>query len=142
MGQASASSLKTPHFDIRYPYVQIRRQHYPLIPLTLHLSGQSVRTFGLLDSGASISLFRPEIAKALKIPLSIRHGQALKMAKGKISALICKVDLQVEDVRFSTFIGFSDRHAASFNIIGRQGFFEHFGVYFDESRRRIGLIRK
>jgi hypothetical protein len=66
----------------------------------------------------------------------------LKLAKGRLNAMICQVDLQVEDVRFPAFIGFSRKHAPSFNIIGRQGFFEHFGVYIDESKRRIGLAVK
>jgi len=87
-------------------------------------------------------LFRPEIGRALRIPFKDRDGQVLKLAKGRLNAMICRVDLQVETVRFPAFIGFSRKHAASFNIIGRQGFFERFGVYIDESKRRIGLAAK
>ena len=106
------------------------------------MNGRSVKTFGLLDSGASVSLFRPEIGRALQIPFKAYHGHTLKLAKGKLNAMICQVALRVEDVRFSAFIGFSRRHAASFNIIGRQGFFDHFGVYFDEKGKKIGLFEK
>lgn len=113
-----------------------------MIPLTLQFNGRSVKTFGLLDSGATVSLFRPEIGRALKIPFNNQYGQVLKLAKGKLNAMICEVGLRVGDVHFPAFIGFSRRHAASFNIIGRRGFFDHFGVYFNESKRRIGLAVK
>jgi len=126
----------------QYPYVRIRRQYYPLIPLTLQFNGKSVNTFGLVDSGASISLFRPEIAKTLGITLKGRWGHNLRMAKGSLYAFICEITVKVAGVSFPTFIGFSRSKSASFNIIGRKDFFNRFGVYFDESKRRVGLVMK
>jgi len=89
-----------------------------------------------------VSLFRPEIAKALGIPLNGNQSQALNMVKGRLKALICQVDLEVAHTIFPAFIGFSEKYSASFNIIGRKDFFDRFGVYFDESKRRIGLVVK
>ena len=90
-----------------------------------------------------MSLFRPEIGRALRIPVRNGHGQVIKLARGRLKATLCRVNAQMDKVRFPVFIGFSRGRAASFNIIGRQGFFERFGVYFNESKHRVGLaVRK
>ncbi len=125
---------------VEYPYVRIRGQYYPLIPLTLHFNERSVKVFGLLDSGASVSLFRPEIARALGIPFGGHGGQTFKMVKGQLKVMICRLTVEMAKRTFPAFIGFSNGYSASFNIIGRKNFFERFGVCFNESKRRVGLI--
>ena len=56
----------------QFPYVRFLGKFYPLIPIALSRGPKSVNTFALLDSGASISVFRPEIAEALDIPSELR----------------------------------------------------------------------
>lgn len=115
-------------------------KYYPLIPLTLRHGRNSVSTFALVDSGASISVFRPEIARALKLTHSKRDQQSLATADGSVGIGVSNVGVIVEDTRFSADIGFSDAYAASFNIIGREGFFRRFSICFNEIMKTVILV--
>jgi hypothetical protein len=123
-----------------FPYIRFHGQHYPLIPVTLHRGDQSVNTFALLDSGASISVFRPEIARALKLPVRHPDEAHLGTANGGIRIGISRVDIEVEETRFSAKVGFSETFATSFNILGRQGFFPKFSVCFNEMMRTVIMV--
>src|SRR5262245_46083957 len=79
----------------QYPYVRFHGKFYPLIPITLSRGEKSVNTFALLDSGASISVFRPEIAEALDIPKKKRTGMRLGMASGGVDIGVTKVRVEV-----------------------------------------------
>jgi hypothetical protein len=79
----------------QFPYSKFHGKFYPLIPITLRRGKYSVSTFALLDSGASISVFRPEIARALRLPKSGREGFSLSTADGKIDIGVAKPRAQV-----------------------------------------------
>ncbi len=123
-----------------FPYVRFHDRAYPLIPLTLKRGRFSVNTFALIDSGASISVFRPEIAKALHIPLHNRRSSTYGTAGGGVNIGVSPVVMEIEDTRFKTRIGFSDSYVASFNILGREGFFHRFSICFNEIMRTVILV--
>jgi Aspartyl protease len=120
--------------------VKFHGKSYPLIPITLGKGRRRVNTFALLDSGASISVFRPEIAKALRIPFINKDAVRLGTASGGVDIGIAKVDIQVEQTKFKTKIGFSEHQAASFNILGREGFFHKFSVCFNEMMKTVIMV--
>lgn len=124
----------------QFPYVKFHGKFYPLIPLTLRWGRYSVNTFALLDSGASISLFRPEIAQALHLPRASRDGMRLDTASGKVNIRVVKVGIEIEQTKFISKIGFSDAFAASFNILGREGFFHRFSICFNEVMKTVILV--
>ncbi len=115
-------------------------KHYPLIPLTLRRGEHFVSTFALIDSGASISVFRPEIARALHLPKNRRAGVRLDTASGKVDIGVATVGVEVEQTSFKAKIGFSDTHAASFNILGRESFFNRFSICFNEIMRTVLMV--
>ncbi len=123
-----------------FPYVHFHGRAYPLIPLTLRRGDRAVRTFALLDSGASISVFRPEIAKALQIPLTRSNGMRLGTPRGGVDIRLATIHVSVEETRFPVRIGFSSRHAATFNIVGREGFFRRFSICFNEMMKTVILV--
>lgn len=123
-----------------FPYIRFHGKHYPLIPVTLHRGPYSVNTFALLDSGASISVFRPEIARALHLPAHSAEQAHLGTASGGVKIGISKVDIEVEDTRFATKLGFSETFATSFNILGREGFFPKFSVCFNEMMKTVVMV--
>ena len=123
----------------QFPYVKFHGKFYPLIPLTLRRGRYFVNTFALLDSGASISLFRPEIAQALHLPKS-RRGMRLDTASGRVNIAVVPIGVEIEQTRFNAKIGFSDGYAASFNIIGRESFFHRFSICFNEIMRTVVLV--
>ncbi len=129
---------KVQHYQ--FPYVKFHGNFYPLIPLTLHHKKKSVKTFALVDSGASVSMFRPEIAHALRLPKAGREGIRLGTANGKVDIGVAKIGVEVEQTKFSAKIGFSETYAASFNILGRESFFHHFSICFNEMMRTVVLV--
>ncbi len=128
-----------PH-HYKFPYVKFHGKYYPLIPLTLRRGTHRVSTFALIDSGASISVFRPEIARALRLPHASREKQSLSTADGKVGIGVAKVAVQVEQTNFNANIGFTDKYAASFNILGREGFFGRFSICFNEIMKTVILV--
>jgi hypothetical protein len=99
-----------------------------------------VNTFALIDSGASISMFRPEIAKALHLPMKMRQGMRLDTASGRVDIAVVKVGIEIERTKFQARIGFSHTYAASFNIIGRESFFHRFSICFNEVMKTVILV--
>lgn len=138
---AKARRRKPAGTDVyEFPYVAFHGKSYPLIPLRLTRGGRSVNTFGLLDSGASISVFRPEIARALRIKHSRKGAITLGTANGGVDIAVAEVEFKVAKTRFRAKIGFSDRHAVNFNIIGREGFFPRFSICFNEIMRTVVMV--
>lgn len=140
MSSVRAKSSPAPRRLYQFPYVRFHGKYYPLIPLTLSLGTRTVNTFALLDSGASISVFRPEIAEALGISKKDRTGTHLGSAGGGVDIGITKVQVSVEQTTFKSKVGFSRAYAASFNIIGREGFFQKFSICFNEISRTVLLV--
>ncbi len=135
---APSKHSPSPHYY--YPYVKFHGRYYPLIPITLSKGAYAVNTFALLDSGASMSVFRPEIARALRIPLKGQESVQLGTANGGVTIAVTKVGLEIEDTKFSADIGFSSTYATSFNIIGREGFFHRFSIVFNELMKTVILM--
>lgn len=130
------------HDIVRYnfPYVRFHGKHYPLIPITLQRKKKLVKTFALLDSGASISVFRPEIAEALQLPKAGRNSISLGTADGQVGIGVAKIGVTVRDTSFQANIGFSEHYAANFNILGREGIFTRFSVCFNEIMRTVIMV--
>lgn len=127
-----------PHYS--FQYVRFHGKHYPLIPITLRNGRYKVKTFALIDSGASISVFRPEISKALHLPIKTKNNLHLGTANGGVDIKVAKVEVQVERTRFKSKIGFSTNFATSFNILGREGFFHKFSVCFNEMMKTVIMV--
>ena len=131
-------NLSPRHYQ--FPYIKFHGKFYPLVPLTLRRGRYFVNTFALVDSGASISMFRPEIAKALHLPVKLKSGMRLDTASGRVNISVTKVGIEIEDTKFQAQVGFSHAYAASFNIIGREGFFHRFSICFNEIMRTVILV--
>ncbi len=123
-----------------FPYVRFHGNHYPLIPVTLRRAKRLVKTFALLDSGASISVFRPEIAEALRVPKAGRNSISLGTADGQVGIGVARIGVAVGDTAFQANIGFSVDYAANFNILGREGIFTRFSVCFNEIMRTVIMV--
>lgn len=128
----------TPHYH--FPYVKFHGRFYPLIPVTLSKGRYAVNTFALLDSSASMSVFRPEIARALRLPLRGKDNVHLGTANGGVNIAVAKVGVEIEDTTFQADVGVSSTYATSFNIIGREGFFHRFSIVFNELMKTVILM--
>ena len=138
--KAARPDKQSPPRHYTFPYVRFHGKFYPLVPLTLKKGKTEVGTFALLDSGASISVFRPEIAKTLGIKPKKRGRMRLGTANGGVQIHTEKVGVAIEKTAFTARIGFSERYAANFNIIGREGFFTKFSICFNEIMKTVILV--
>jgi predicted aspartyl protease len=123
--------------NLEFNYVTLREKHYPLIPIRLYHEGRNVKTYALLDSGSTISVFRNEIAEDLGIGTRGGKEQILQSANGLIKVYVYALTVEINDERFDMNVGFSSDLITSFNILGREGFFDRFRITFDEEHRKI-----
>jgi hypothetical protein len=133
-----SSNNKPPYYE--FPYVKFHGRSYPLIPISINNKKNIVNTFALIDSGASFSVFRPDIATALHLPLKSSRSMKMGTPLGGLDIAISAVEMKVGDTKFKTRIGFSKNFTASFNILGREGFFRHFSVCFNEAMKTVIMV--
>ncbi len=126
------------HYE--FPYARFHGKSYPLIPIKLKRGRYSVKTIALLDSGASISVFRPEIAKALHLPHNGSQPVRLGTPSGAVDIGVSQIEVSVENTTFKAQIGFSREYAARFNILGRESFFPRFSICFNEMMRTVYML--
>jgi hypothetical protein len=138
--RSHAAKINGSLFHYQFPYVKFHDRHYPMIPVTLRRGHYAVKTFALVDSGASMSVFRPEIARALRIAVKDMDSANLGTPTGGVRIGLAKVLMDIERTRLSVMIGFSDANAPSFNILGRQGLFPRFSICFNEVMRTVVMV--
>lgn len=124
---------------MRSPYILRHGQLYPVIPLTAAWAGRAIDTYTLVDSGASVSLFRSEMAEALGLDLDRGEAVELGGVGGSIPGFQHVVTVRMDTVAFDCHIVFSRHYTGSFNIIGRQDFFRRFLITFDEAKGEVIL---
>lgn len=124
---------------MRFPYLLRGRHTYPIVPITLSYQGRSLRTEGLLDSGANISLFPAEIADYLGLSLETGSPTYLSGIGGRILGYQHEVTLAVDATIFQASIVFSAEFISSLNILGRDNFFEQFRITFNERLKFVEI---
>lgn len=64
----------------------------------------------------------------------------LGTAGGGMDIGVFRVEVQVEDTVLSAKIGFSNNYEVSFNILGRESFFNRFSICFNEIMKTVILV--
>ena len=125
--------------SIAFPYVQKNGTFYPVVDITLKGKKDEITVKALLDSGASFSVFRPEIADHLGILVERGKPMYLEGIGGRILGYLHRVPVAVGKRTFPCRIVFSSEFVVSFNLLGRNNFFSKFRVTFDERRHEVIL---
>lgn len=120
-----------------FPYFKKGNQDFPIVPVTLTNGDNSITIEALIDSGASFSVFRPEVAEYLKIPIT--KGARIQLAGigGKITGYLHTIAIQLGTKKFSCKIIFSSEFNVSFNLLGRDNFFVPFTISFKEKAKQV-----
>lgn len=124
-----------------FKYAKVGEKEYPLIPISLRHGYRELTTLALLDSGATISVFRSEIAEALEIDWRKGEEMLLQSANAKFAAYMNKIKVRIEDTELTLKIAFTEELTTSFNILGRENFFESFIVEINERDKIVKLTR-
>lgn len=122
-----------------YKYYQDKQDCFPVIPLIFLSKERKVRSMALIDSGASISVFGEETANLLGINIEDGKKTTMRGVIGRIVGYIHKVKVKVAAKTFICPIFFSREFIVSYNLLGREVFFEKFKITFDESQKRVIL---
>lgn len=124
---------------VTFPYLRKGEQYFPVVDITLTLPRRSLTVKALVDSGASFSVFRAEVLAYLGIPLVRGAPVYVEGIGGRILGYRHRVPARVGGTRFMLMVIFSQELTVSFNLLGRENFFQHFRVTFDERDRTVHL---
>jgi hypothetical protein len=124
---------------MEFPYLFRKDKSYPIIPIKISSGSLTLKTEALVDSGANISVFSSDIADYLELVLTGGKQIYLQGVGGRIVGYIHKVKIDISGISFRCPIVFSAELITSFNIIGRDAFFDKFLITFDEARRKLIL---
>ena len=122
-----------------FPYFQRGAQYYPAIDITLSGKKDELTTKALIDSGASFSVFRQEIAEHIGIAIEKGKPVYLEGIGGRILGYLHRVRAEVGQKKFFCRIVFSREFTVSFNLLGRDNFFSQFRITFDEKKKEAVL---
>ena len=121
----------------RFSYFRKDNQYFPLVDITLKKTGKEITVKALVDSGASFSVFRPEIAEYLGIIIEKGKPVYLTGIGGRILGYLHKTPLWLDRSRIIAKIIFSREFNVSFNILGRDNFFLPFIISFLEKQKLL-----
>src|SRR3989344_2424641 len=112
---------------------------YPIVELILRKGNYISLTTALVDSGATISIFKTEVAKPLN--LNIRSGKEIFLhgVGGRIQGYIHELSFEVGQKKVKAPVVFSYEYLVSVNLLGREGIFKHFRIIFEEKNLRVKL---
>lgn len=125
-----------------FQYLEKDGQYFPVIQVTLRGKSKEITVNALIDSGASFSVFRPEIAEYLGIKIEAGKQVHLTGIGGRILGYLHRVSLSVGSTSFRCKIIFSREFTVSFNLLGRDNFFSPFLVSFSEKQKKVVLSRE
>jgi len=124
---------------MEFPYIRKRGIYYPIVPVKLVHQGLELITDALVDSGAVVSVFQASISDYFGIDLFEGERIFLQGIGGRIAAYRHHIDLKIGDFSFRSTIAFSREMIPRVNILGRDDFFQHFLITFDELSRKLVL---
>lgn len=122
-------------------YLEKDGQYFPIIEVKLKSHKNELIVKALVDSGASFSVFRPEIAQELGLDLEKGKKIYLTGIGGRILGYLHKVSVSVGNKNFICKIIFSSEFNVSFNLLGRDNFFTPFIISFFEKNKKLLLKR-
>ena len=125
---------------MNFPYKKdSAREFYPIVDLFADYKGKTAKIFALLDSGASISIFKPEVAESLGLDVEKGKTTYLGGVGGRIKGYIHELQLDIAERLLKVPVVFSYEYTVSFNLLGRSGIFENFKILFDEKNLLVKL---
>ncbi|MFA6548304.1 MAG: hypothetical protein WCT39_00025 [Candidatus Margulisiibacteriota bacterium] len=119
---------------MKIPYVEIEKDEYaPIVRLELSSALRSIETEAYVDSGASYSIFKVEIAEMLKINYLKGRKVLLTIGDGAhMPIYLHNLPVKFADHAFHARVGFSDKLGIEFNLLGRASFFDKFMICFND----------
>jgi len=123
-----------------FPYRQNPEgQFFPVVPLRLHFKTKILDSSALIDSGATISIFRADVAQNLGLKIEDGREIYLGGVGGRIKGYLHKLPIEIAGKKFLCPIVFSYEYLVSLNLLGRDEFFKRFRIIFEEKKNYLKL---
>lgn len=123
-----------------FPYYKSPQgDYYPIVPVILRYGSKKLRTDALIDSGAAISIFQPNVAEFLETKVTDGKEIYLGGVGGRIKGYIHQLKFEISDKILTAPVVFSYEYHVSVNLLGRDSVFNKFKIAFEENRRIVGL---
>ena len=120
-----------------FSYFKKGKQSFPVIDVELKGRKRSLVVKALVDSGATFSIFRTEIADYLGIEIEKGKSIYLEGIGGRILGHVHTLPLKLGEKTFPCKIVFSYEFTVSFNLLGRDNFFLPFVISFAERDQKV-----
>ncbi|MEK7087201.1 MAG: retropepsin-like aspartic protease [Patescibacteria group bacterium] len=120
-----------------FSYFEKDNQYFPIIQIKLKNRSNEINVVALIDSGASFSVFRSEIAQELGVVLEKGKKIYLTGIGGRILGYLHQLPITVGNKTFRCKIVFSPEFNVSFNLLGRNNFFLPFIISFLEKNKKV-----
>lgn len=123
---------------INFPYQKsVGGLYFPLIEFFVFHRQNVIRISALIDSGATVSIFKEEVAKQLGV--DIEKGKVIHLGGvgGHIKGYLHELKVEIAGKSFVCPMVFSREYLVSFNLLGRQEFFRRFKISFEENKNLV-----
>jgi len=124
-----------------FSYSKKNSQWFPTLDIIIQGPRRESAFKALVDSGASYSVFRAEVAKHLGIKIENGKKILLTGIGGRILGYLHNLKVALDEKNFFRCkIVFSKEYTVSFNILGRDNFFLPFLITFNEKFRKLRIV--
>lgn len=113
--------------------------YFPIIDFLIYSKDKVQRISALVDSGATVSIFREDIAEQLGVVIEKGIKTDLGGIGGRIKGYIHKIEMEIAGKKFICPVVFSYEYLVSFNLLGREVFFKQFKIVFEERKNLLEL---
>lgn len=123
-----------------FRYKLVTGRWSPMIAAGVNLGGlwQPVELY--VDSGASYSILRPEVAQELGFDWRSGRKVHARVGDGSlIPVFLHKLAMQIGATRFLATLGFSGGLGVGFHLLGRLDVFNQFRICFHEAERFVSF---
>lgn len=123
-----------------FPYQKNSTENFfPVVDLFVSRRGRAARIYALVDSGATVSIFKEDVAEQLHLTIEQGKEMYLGGVGGRIKGYLHQLKMEVAGKKFTCPIVFSREYLVSFNLLGREVFFKKFRIIFEEKNNRLRL---
>jgi len=126
---------------MKFKYIKLLTKEGKFIELPLiEIRLNNLHYLCLVDSGAEFCYFHGEIGE--KLGLDVRNGEIMKsrgITGSEFTAYLHKIRFKIGSWDFEAKVSFSYELGVPFGILGREGFFSLFKVYFNHPKKEIEL---
>lgn len=120
-----------------FPYQKDAKGNYfPIVSVSLEFETKK-DLLALVDSGATVSIFKAEVAETLGIKIETGEEIYLGGVGGHIKGYLHRIKMEVGGKKFVCPIVFSREYFVSFNLLGREEVFKRFKITFEENRGQV-----